>query len=150
MNSLSTGRAVVYAEFVTDRTPMMVVQLKVEALKAVWNPLENPPWSWYHCPEWRLVPFTPQEIATALNDPELEILGAESSEGWTDRSKADSQYCNRRRHLLRIAYLVRHKDEAPIRMEEVVKLKVYDGWHRLAAAIYRGDETIAAMKVSQS
>jgi hypothetical protein len=32
----------------------------------------------------------------------------------------------------------------------MVKLKVYDGWHRIAAAIYRGDETIAALKVSQS
>jgi hypothetical protein len=128
---------------------MMVVQLQVAALRAVWNPLENPPWSWHHCPEWKLVPFTPQDIKTALLDPELETLGAESNEIWGDRRKPNHQYCSRRRHLLRIAYLVKHNDENPIGMEDVTKLKIYDGWHRLAAAIYRGDETIAAVQVSR-
>jgi hypothetical protein len=124
----------------------VIHQLQVRLLAAKWNPLDNPPWSHYHCPEWRGVPITREDIEGAFRDPELEVLGAGTSETWTDRTKPDNGYCNRRRHILRIAWLVLHRDDTPIGMNSVEKLDVYDGWHRLAAAIYRGDKTIAAIK----
>jgi hypothetical protein len=51
------------------------------------------------------------------------------------------------RHEARIAYLVQNPNPAPIEVEfidpEQPNLEMQDGWHRLAAALVRGDAEIA-------
>lgn len=53
---------------------------------------------------------------------------------------------NDRRHAERIAYLVANKAHDPISIEFVNpegKMEVNDGWHRLAAALLRGEKEIS-------
>lgn len=55
---------------------------------------------------------------------------------------------SRRAHIRRVAYLVVHPDANPISVDVGVRglcsvsWPIMDGHHRLAAAFYRGDETI--------
>ena len=123
---------------------METVHLRVLDLKHKKNPLEDPPWARI-CPNWGTKEITIKEITDSFNNPRLEELGSGTSETWTDRSKPDNEYCNRDRHILRIAWLVTKKDEMPIRMSDMSQLTIFDGWHRLCAAIVRGDETISAV-----
>ena len=80
-------------------------------------------------------PITFGEIDRALESVELETRGQKSNENWTAEEHAD-----RESHVLRIAYLVKHRDDTPIRLAGTGE--VGDGWHRLMAAIYRGDRSI--------
>jgi hypothetical protein len=54
---------------------------------------------------------------------------------------------NTERHEARIAYLVQNPSSSPIEVEfidaEQAILEMQDGWHRLAAALVRGDENIS-------
>jgi hypothetical protein len=57
----------------------------------------------------------------------------------------------RKEHVARIAWLVMHREESPIEIDVGVpsmgfcpEFLIQDGYHRLAAAYYRGDETILA------
>lgn len=97
------------------------------------SPLESPPW------------FDGQEVSF---DGVRKCVEAHNLEpqpypgyGHSKASDWDSE-----RHERRIAYLVIHPANDPICVEFVdpdgARLELNDGWHRLAAAMSRGDEAI--------
>lgn len=101
------------------------------------------PWSSYE-DEWRTMDECPTlsrgEVATAIR------------EGWPDPgpySTSDGEYreFTRREHIARIAAMVAGHHAEPIVVEEWRgEITVVDGWHRVTAAVYRGDATINAVE----
>ena len=86
-------------------------------------------------------PLKISEVAQTIEEERFESLGSSAS------------YKNEvRDHVARVAYLVIHPDNKPIIMdvgmddwEDTVTIgMVYDGWHRIAAAIYKKDSFIRA------
>ena len=72
-----------------------------------------------------------------------EIDDAIESNAYQDANKPYSKmFISRKEHIKRIAYLVINKQTDPIEIETEANWLVNDGNHRLAAAIYRNDETI--------
>lgn len=97
-------------------------------------------WSAFERRIWRSKPITKAEVKEALDKDRLE---PKSFQTWTKES--------RRRHIERVAYLVRHPNLEPIDIDVGIPVLRYapdwpitDGNHRLAAAFYRGDKTIKA------
>lgn len=89
------------------------------------NPLETPPWS-----DVDIISIG--DISAAINrrnylKPEEVIRNIP---------------CSKEDHIRRIAYLVENEDYKPITLRKVGKWPIKDGSHRLAAAIYRGDQWI--------
>jgi hypothetical protein len=105
----------------------------VELLKLKRDPLKNPPWKY----SWASAPITREEIATVLQNSDFGLGQKSRNEFWTPE-----EHANRGNHVRRIAYLVEHRSEHPIKLTDGGH--VDDGWHRVAAAIYRGDETITS------
>ena len=103
--------------------------VSVELLSKMCNPLVNPPW------DKLMEPITYQEIA-------------EASESTTEPKQAYDSFFgeSRQMHINRIAWFAIHGwHDAPIEINmNDVSWVVWDGNHRLAAAIYRGDEMIWA------
>ena len=112
----------------------------VAALKDLSNPLETPPW-----PGVKRAAFL-RELALALeerrfNPPHTPLLKAEGA----DRDAGP------RAHAERVAWFVQHGWNDPIDIDVGVpslgchvRWVVLDGNHRWAAALWRGDATIAA------
>jgi hypothetical protein len=100
------------------------------------NPLQRPPWN----QSWRHSPITHEEIQGALQDPTLDEMG----HPWTKHcgSWTRDETSSRKTHVYRIAYFVKHREAAaPITLK--VGGSMFDGYHRLAAALYCGDEYIS-------
>lgn len=83
-------------------------------------------------------PITRNEIAKALSER-------------TEIQEGDNSYWEREQHIAQIAYFVENPSSDPISVDVgCPSLHYYrdwlvtDGHHRLAAAIFRGDETILA------
>jgi hypothetical protein len=82
----------------------------------------------------------------------LEITKALFEKRYNKTPYNSNQYdWSREKHIERIAWLVLHKARKPIEidvgipsMEFCPERLIQDGYHRLAAAYYRGDETIMA------
>jgi hypothetical protein len=110
-------------------------QVRTEWLRQRRDPLRRPPWN----QTWKVNPITHEEIQQALQDPALDEQAqpwARNCRHWT-REEASS----RKNHVYRIAYFVKHRTHAtPVTLMDG---KVHDGFHRLAAAIYCGDEFIS-------
>ena len=108
----------------------------VESLRQKQDPLQRPPWS----QSWRRDPITSEEIQQALQDPALD----EQGRPWTKHcgSWTRDETSSRKSHVYRIAYFVKHREAAaPITLK--ASGSMFDGYHRVAAAIYWGDEYIA-------
>lgn len=125
------------------------VALSVQKLAAVYDPFEYPPWD-------GVLKITRQEVARALADQRYEPscwTTPEDDEVLLPKHGFGYEFVQwtPERHVARIAYLVAHGWNEPIEVDagwrqieyEPVN-PVIDGNHRLAAAIYRGDETIIA------
>lgn len=91
---------------------------------------------------WGVGFITQEAISTAVSEGRLNGTPFKSLffDGWTFQQ-----------HVERVAYLVVHPSDAPIEVDVGipslgchVDWPVTDGNHRLAAAIYRGDEKIRA------
>ncbi len=115
----------------------------ISELRARRDPLQRPPWN--H--EWKRDPITREEIEQALRHPLLDEPGhawSRNCEAWTFR-----ETCQRENHVMRIAYFVKHREAAaPVVLKPSGSM--YDGYHRLAAAIHCGDEFIAAESLSSA
>jgi hypothetical protein len=106
--------------------------LDLEIIKDL-NPLENSTWAEV------VSPITKQEIKEAIDNNKLLNISYKYGTCW-----------GRENHIERIAYLVVNKSNVPIDVDvgvpgfcEVTYI-IQDGYHRLAAAYYRGDKTILA------
>lgn len=104
-------------------------KISIPKLLSKVNPLKNPPWT-------ATKPISSEEILSCIINGDF-----------TDpiQTKRDNSLSHKD-HVKRIAYLVVNKDEKPIslRIDGNGSIKCTDGNHRLAAAIYRGDEDIEA------
>jgi hypothetical protein len=109
--------------------------VSVGLLKSRRDPLRCPPWN----QTWKQDPITPEEIQQALQDPMLDEpnqIWAKHCGAWTRDETA-----SRKSHVYRIAYFVKHREAStPITLK--ASGSMFDGYHRLAAAIYCGDEFI--------
>ena len=103
------------------------------------------PWSPFDSVVWHVleIPLTREEIQEAIDAKKL--LGNPVPEHLADQSL-------RELHVQRIAYLVVHGWDDPIAIDVGVPCLGYhvdwvvqDGHHRLAAAIFRGDEHIQVL-----
>ena len=132
-------------------TRVPVYTLSVNELRAIYDPIKNPWCQHCDCPNKPCrkdkSPFTFEEITEAINKQDFEPVNNErwgygntyNTEGITNQDR-----CNRARHIRRIAFLAVHPDgRHPIRMK-TGQDEIADGGHRLAAAIYRGEEIICA------
>lgn len=118
-------------------------RVSVARLKKLWNP-----WvCWIEQDE----PITREEVQACLGRGEearrYTPLWSRMIEQRTRISPAE----NRRRHIQKIAWFVRHAASVPIDLDVGCSALGYrssclvpDGNHRLAAAMFRGDEAIAA------
>lgn len=95
-----------------------------------WSPFDHSIWDSVK------TPITKEEVADAIKHGRLH------GEPWDFSA-------TREQHIERIAYLVVHPDRSAIDVDVgIPSMGLYLGWivedghHRLAAAIYRGDETI--------
>lgn len=86
---------------------------------------------------WNTQPIAFDEIARALNSHELEARGEKSNEAWSAE-----EHASRENHIFRVACLVSHRDDTPIKLTSTGGIS--DGRHRVVAALYRGDESILA------
>lgn len=100
----------------------------VDALREMFDPFENPPW-------WGIDKIHPSEITTALQKNYLDSNPHQPN----IMDPPTKEY-----HIRRIAYLVKHpaNDAIYIIPNGRGGYEIDDGYHRLAAAIYRGDDTI--------
>lgn len=97
------------------------VRIRLSKLRAVCDPIENPPWTDSD--------VSIEEVHDAIAD------GRMSSDSFPDEYRYPCFD-----HAARIAYLVHHKDETPIVMDpRSHEWLVIDGNHRLYAAMYRED-----------
>ena len=95
------------------------------------DPFLNPPW--FGRNHARIGPIDPRLIDKTL-DMEIE-----------DNPHDDTREYSKSWHVKRIAYLVSHPDPEPLVIRQGVhdvEPHLYDGYHRLAAAIFRGDKSI--------
>ena len=102
--------------------------ISVKLLTKYANPLVNPPWV------GDIKPITHEEITEACKNP---THPGQEYDAYYGESRAE--------HINRIAWLVVHgwlNDPIEIHMGDA--WVIFDGNHRLAAAIYRGDEMINA------
>lgn len=97
------------------------------------DPLKRSPW--YDGQDVSL-----EGVLAAIEKGELEVKPYPGF-SWSGDSEWDS-----RRHEARIAYLVKNPALDAISIEfndlEMASMEVYDGWHRIAAAMVRGDVEI--------
>lgn len=98
--------------------------------------------------EWECEPIDPNEVMTALADGRVERESWQVRTGRTFPSWNDD-FKNRKFHIERMAYLLANPDESPIEITLVgdfykrfCKLRLFDGNHRLGAAILRNSDTI--------
>lgn len=102
--------------------------VSVKRLAELANPLVNPPWI------GNIAPITREEIAEVCKNP---INPPDDYDGYYGESRAE--------HINRIAWYVVHGwGDSSIELYMSYSWIIFDGNHRLAAAIYRGDEMIAA------
>jgi len=104
---------------------MMLVSL--EKLLEIVNPLRDPPW---------------KEIKDSISTEEVKNSSLSSSKEEYDSLKPES----REQHIAKIAYFVKHGwNDEPITIVFNKSLyPIYDGNHRLCAAIIRNDDFILA------
>jgi hypothetical protein len=102
-----------------------VYTVPVADLRMLYDPFETSPWLGIEA-------IDPDDVATAIEHEDFSADPCQSNE----QSMAF--------HVSRIAYLVVHPDSNPIDVvpTNVGSFTLEDGFHRLAAAIYRGDQTI--------
>jgi len=105
-----------------------VYDVPVDALAEIYNPFEVAPWM-------GVAKIDPDDVDEAINNHDFAKQHSDSS----DLANPDKAY-----HAKRIAYLVKHLDPEPIVIVPNIRgsYELEDGFHRLAAAIYRGDKTI--------
>lgn len=113
-----------------------VREVPVTLLARVWNPFERSPW-----PEVKVI--TKDDVRAALEDQRLngerydDVMHTYRA-GHTSEDRAKTY------HVERIAHLVQHPSSDPLSVleNELGGWDLEDGYHRLAAAIYRQTETI--------
>lgn len=105
-----------------------VFTVPVEALAAIYDPFESSPW-------FDIDSISPDAVAEAIERQDFDAGHHEPN----IMKPPSSDY-----HVRRIAYLVAHPDPEPIVVvpNQEGSFELDDGFHRLAAAIYRGDPTI--------
>lgn len=103
-------------------------KIPINRITEFFRPFEFPPWSYV-----KRNNFTVKGVYHCLHNNVLERR----------HYRPEMFRWNGRHHEMRVAYLVVHHDESPISIEildETASLD--DGWHRLSAAIIRGDRFI--------
>lgn len=105
-----------------------VYDVSVENLNEIYHPFEHPPW-------FDTQPISTDEVQNAIADKQLNNQPHEPNV----MKPASKEY-----HIQRIAYLVIHPDHNPITIVPTREgsFTLDDGFHRLMAAIYRGDRII--------
>lgn len=117
---------------VIDDVPTEIERFDLRKFRKVCDPFRSP------C--WLDRPITQREVRAALRAGNLVAESYSGSPSWNWPMD---------RHVARIAYLVVHPDPTPIEVDVgvpslgcPVEWPVFDGNHRLAAAIFRGDPYI--------
>lgn len=109
----------------------MMMQVSVSLLQNIYDPLEDPPWD---LPKQDIYPISNREIEICLDK----------------RLKRPKQYNSlkpesRTKHIERIAWYIIHGwGDSYITLDFSQDCLIYDGFHRLSGAIYRGDDMIWA------
>jgi hypothetical protein len=107
-----------------------MVKLPLSKLEP-WSPFENVVWG-TDLEE----PLTQEEVKEAIASEDFKV-----DPDWSP--DLDDRHHGRRAHVARVAYLVVHGWDDPIDFEaDPHGWCIYDGNHRLAAAIFRGDTEI--------
>jgi hypothetical protein len=137
----------------TKLTVVPVVALSVNQLRTIYDPIANPWCQHCCCPANKQpcqkdkAPFTREEITEAVRKQDFEPVRNEFwgyDDTYNNHGIKNEDLCNRQRHVRRLAYLAVHPDgRHPIRMKRDMDA-IADGGHRLAAAIYRGEDVIMA------
>jgi hypothetical protein len=116
------------------RDDEIVAEIPLSRMIAHTNPLQNPPWRGGRG-------VTVDGILRALAEERLERTSYSNVESNGDKAEWDDA-----RHEARIAYLIRHKASEPLEIEFPYPtgedFDINDGHHRLAASIWRNDQTI--------
>ena len=107
---------------------MSSICIPVSVLRNIWDVVKYPPWG---------EPFKPVI--------EEDVRNAVLQKSWTSRHMRPLNNNEETRefdHVRRIAWMVMHPPEDPILIETDEIYPIVDGYHRLYAAIIRGDEMI--------
>lgn len=109
-----------------------VLTAPVSALAVMYNPFKSSPWA-------DVDRIAPEAVAAAIDRQDFTTAPYDPVSPYDLRSAPNPDY-----HVKRIAYLVTHRDPQPLVIVPNVRgsYELDDGFHRLAAAIYRGDATI--------
>jgi|SRR5579859_5128983 len=108
-----------------------MMQVPVAVLKKLCNPLKNPPWALY------------KRESGPISNREIELKIARGPRKFKPYNSKYPE--SRQKHIERIAWLVKNGwGDSYITIDLNYDWIIYDGFHRLASAIYRGDEMIWA------
>ena len=108
---------------------MSVVSIPVSVLRNIWDVVENPPWN---------DSFKPVT--------EVDVHDAVRRKDWSSRHMCPlehNQETMKLDHVRRIAWMVIHPPQDPVLIDTSLANPITDGYHRLYAAIIRGDEMIS-------
>jgi hypothetical protein len=108
-----------------------IFTVPVNALAAIYNPFKASPWD-------GTSKLNPDAIASAIEQQDFSTVPHD------DHMQNPLAPPEQAYHVKRIAYLVAHPDPEPIVIVPNIRgsFQLEDGFHRLAAAIYRHDATI--------
>lgn len=116
--------------------PTVTEEVSVEKLAQFANPFTGSPWVNVKAGEVTLQ-MVMESLAVGDFEPNPWSLPVTASE------EAESFWLPER-HAARIAYLAKHGWNDPVRLYlNIGEVDLVDGWHRLGAAIFRFDKTIA-------
>jgi hypothetical protein len=120
-----------------EEAEMMRFNVPLSSMRELCNPLTGE--------EWDCAPIDPALVLDAAEHQEFE------EQDWqtVNRKNRGQSFDHFNVHVRRMAFLYVNPDDTPIeleidRWENRVRLRVYDGNHRLGSAIIRGDEHIVA------
>lgn len=124
---------------------VVVVLVSVKALAKRFSQFDKTFWSGLE------TPITRREVEESILGEKFEESPVNDGTWMTDVLKGipreESELKNRRMHIERVAFLVMNASDDPICVDVGMpgyekELTMIDGFHRLAAAIYRNDEKI--------
>ena len=108
-----------------------IFNVSVSALSNIYDPFDRSPWD-------GVDKIDPDEVVAGAVEKSCRSIAHD------DAMQNPLAPPKQAYHVKRIAYLVAHPDPEPIVIVPNVRgsFQLEDGWHRLAAAIYRGDAKI--------
>ncbi len=125
------------SDTVTEDREMVRFNVPISDIHQLCDPLSGE--------EWDCDPIDPALVLDAVEHRDFE------AEDWqtVNRKNRGQSFDHFNAHVRRMAFLFVKPDDTPIeleieRWEDRVRLRVYDGNHRLGVAIIRGDELIVA------